>query len=466
MPPPTTEAIASPRPALGLAVICLGTIGAALDSAVNIALPSITAAFSVGISDVRWVVIAYVLTYSSLLLIFGKLGDLFGYRRIFRAGLIVSAAGFAACSLAPTFPVLLGGRVLQGLGIALVLSCAPALATSLYDERERTRILGIYAAMSAAGAALGPVLGGMLVDRFGWSAVFWARAPLALLALVLAIALPPPRPSQATAARFDWLGALLLIGWLSALLLGFASLATALPIALPIVLTVAAVAAFLAFLWHESRHPEPIIRPSLFARLDFTLLNIMSIAVNFSAFSIMLIVPYYLARSRGLDAATGGIVLALAALGTVCGSWLAGQTAARIGIHRLSVIGVALSLAGLVGIGAVARDASILAFATAMLVQGLGVGIFQLAYADRVVATLPVSDRGVAGSLTMVTRTIGVVAGATAHAAVQRWGESAALAAGASAPSAFLSGFELTFQVAAAVVFAALLLALVRRAPT
>ncbi len=462
MHPPTSEAIATSRPALGLAVICLGTIGAALDSAVNIALPSISAAFTVGISDVRWVVIAYVLTYSSLLLIFGKLGDLFGYRRIFRAGLIVSAAGFAACSLAPTFAILLGGRVLQGLGIALVLSCAPALATSLYDERERTRILGIYAAMSAAGAALGPVAGGMLVDHFGWSAVFWARAPLALLALILAIALPPPRQPQAQATRFDWLGALLLVAWLTALLLGFASLATAVPVALPIALTVGAVAAFLAFLWHESRHPEPIIRPSLFARLDFTALNIMSIAVNFSAFSIMLIVPYYLARSRGLDAATGGIVLALAALGTVCGSWLAGQTATRIGIHRLSILGIALSLAGLVAIGAVARDASLLAFSAAMLVQGLGVGIFQVAYADRVVATLPVSDRGVAGSLTMVTRTIGVVAGATAHAAVQRWGETAALAAGASAPSAFLSGFEATFQVAAAVVGAALLLALLR----
>ena len=146
-------------PALGLAVVCLGTLVAPLDSAVNIALPSITQAFGVEIADIRWIVIAYVLTYSSLLLIFGKLGDLLGYRRIFQAGLLVSAAGFAACALAPSFGLLLAGRGLQGIGIALTLSCAPALATTLYDERERTRVLGFYAACTAAGAALGPILG-------------------------------------------------------------------------------------------------------------------------------------------------------------------------------------------------------------------------------------------------------------------------------------------------------------------
>ena len=165
-------------------------------------------------------VIAYVLTYASLMLIFGKLGDLLGYRRIFQLGLLVSAAGFAACSLAPSYPLLLLGRILQGIGIALTLSCAPALATSLFDEAERTRALGAYAAITAAGSAIGPLVGGFLVERWDWNAVFWFRAPLVLVALALS-GLIPTAPRRGSARGFDAVGAVLLVAWMCALLLAF-----------------------------------------------------------------------------------------------------------------------------------------------------------------------------------------------------------------------------------------------------
>lgn len=449
------------RPALGLAVVCLGTVGAALDSAVNIALPSISGAFGIEIQDIRWIVIAYVLTYSSLLLIFGKLGDLFGYRLIFRLGLIVSAAGFAACSFAPQYGLLLAGRMLQGVGIALTLSCAPALATTLYDERERTRVLAIYAAATAAANALGPIAGGLLVDRFGWSAVFWARAPLALAALALSFLIPQsikrPMPGQ-----FDLVGALLLVIWLAALLLGVAAASTNIGIGVFLGLMGLAVVTFAVFVLHERRHPEPIIQPALFANFDFTAINLISIAVNYAAFSILLLVPYYLARVRGLDAGAGGLLLALAAIGTVCGSSLAGRVGKHVAVGRLTLAGIALSLAGLGGIAAFTRSADVLPVAVAMLIQGFGLGLFQVAYVDRVLAVLPLKDRGVAGSLAMVTRTIGVVAAATGHSALHRMIERTALAAGATPRDAFLAGFEMTFGVAALVVLAALLLAMLR----
>ena len=150
----------SVRPTLGFMAVGLGTLAAPLDSAVNIAFPSITAAFGLAVEDIRFVIIAYVLTHSSLMLVCGKLGDLLGYRRIFVTGLCVSAVAFAACSLATSLEWLLAGRVLQGVGIALTLSCGPALATSLYDEAERTRVLSAYAAIAAVGSALGPLVGG------------------------------------------------------------------------------------------------------------------------------------------------------------------------------------------------------------------------------------------------------------------------------------------------------------------
>ncbi len=436
------------RSNLGLLVVCLGTIVAPLDTAVNIAFPSITRAFALAVEDIRWVVIAYVLTYASLMLIFGKLGDLLGYRHIFRLGLLVCAAGFLACSLAPTYGLLLLGRILQGIGIALTLSCAPALATSLFDERERTRVLGTYAAITAAGAALGPLIGGFLVERWDWNAVFWFRAPLVLAALALSGALPAvPRPGSARG--FDALGALLLVTWMSALLLAFSVSAERFGLALPLGLALLAVASFAAFLVRETLHPEPIVRPSLFHNLDFAVMNAASIAVHLATFSVLLLVPYYLVGTLGLDVAIGGIVLGLGAGGMIVGSWLAGRLAARTRVGRLALAGVALCVAGLGTVSAWTPATGLAVMGLSLLVQGVGVGLFQVAYTDLVTATLPLSDRGVAGSLAMVTRTLGIVGGATGLSAAFRHFETAALSAGASASDAFLVAFQSTFFYAA-----------------
>lgn len=254
----------------------------------------------------------------------------------------------------------------------------------------------------------------------------------------------------------------MLVGWLVPLLLGFAATATDAGPFLPAVLAAAAVVVFAVFIRHERRHPEPIIRPSLFRNVDFAVMNILSIVVNFAAFSIMLLVPYYLTRARGLDAVSGGVVLALANIGTVFGSWFAGGATKRMAVGRVAMAGIALSLVGLAGIVLLAREASILPVAVALLIQGVGVGLFHVAYADLVLSGLPLADRGVAGSLSMVTRTMGIVAGATAHAAVQRFAENAALAKGLPPSDAFLAGFEAAFAVAAVSVLLALSLGLAR----
>ena len=315
------------RPAVGLLIVGLGSLAAPLDSAVNIAFPSITRAFDLQVADIRWVVIAYVLTYASLMLAFGRLGDLLGYRRIFQIGLLVSALGFTACAAAPTYPLLLLGRMLQGVGIALTLSCAPALAISLYDERDRTRVLGIYTAIAAAGSALGPLVGGFLVEHAGWPAVFWPRAPLVLVALALSW-LIPSTPKQGSMRGFDALGAALLVTWMSALLLVFAVPAEPFGRSLPLGLALLAALAFAAFLRREARHPQPLIRLSLFRDAGFAIMNAASIAVNLAAFTVLLLVPYYLVRIARMDTTSGGVLLACGAGGTVVGSWLAGRLAA------------------------------------------------------------------------------------------------------------------------------------------
>ena len=161
-----------------LLMIGLGTALVPLDSAVNIAFPAITQGFGLAIQDIQWVVICYLLTYISLLLAMGRIGDLFGHALVFRVGLVWSAAALLLSAVAPSYPALLACRVLQGVGAALVLSCGPALSTSLFAEERRSRVLGVYTMGWALGMALGPWLGGALVQAWGWPAVFWFRVPV------------------------------------------------------------------------------------------------------------------------------------------------------------------------------------------------------------------------------------------------------------------------------------------------
>src|SRR4051794_33654242 len=175
-----------------LLIVGLGTLVVPLDSAVNIDFSAIVARFGLPIPMIQWIVIAYVLTQTSLMLTFGRIGDLFGYRRIFLFGTAISTIAFVACALAPTYLALLAGRVAQGVGAGLILSCGPALATSLFPEAMRTQVLARYMMMFGIGSALGPSVFGLLVQPFGWSGVFSFRAPIAGAAFVLAWTLPRP----------------------------------------------------------------------------------------------------------------------------------------------------------------------------------------------------------------------------------------------------------------------------------
>src|SRR6266700_120598 len=171
------------RPAVGLAIVGLGASLAPLDIAVNVALPAITAHFRLALSDVQWVVICYVLVYGSLMLVCGKLGDLFGHRLIFRIGLGVSAIACAACAAAPDWPLFLAARAAQGVGTALAISCTTAIAVSLYPPAQRLRALTVFSMTVSLASAIGPFLGGVLVELWGWSAVYWVRVPIALVTL-------------------------------------------------------------------------------------------------------------------------------------------------------------------------------------------------------------------------------------------------------------------------------------------
>lgn len=427
---------------LRLAPIFLGTAIVPLDSAVNVAFPAIVAAFGIEVPAIQWVVICYVLTYGSLMLAVGRLGDIFGHARVFRVGLAWSAGALVLCATAETYGVLLAARVLQGIGAALVIGCGPALATTLFEETLRARALAAYAAGFAAAQAIGPLAGGVLVQGLGWEGVYWVRAPLALAALWLARRLPAT-PVPARREPFDAPGAILLTAAVATLLLAV----NRAPAPVSLALGAAAVACLVGFLWRSRRAPRPIIDLSLFRRPGFAALNAANALVSLAAFAVMLVGPFYLARIAGLAPLMLGLVLAMSHGGAMLGASVGGVVLGRLGARVLMCAGAVMTAAGLFGVAAWGAWTPVPLLMAALAVQGIGTGFFTLAYTDVVTATMPREDRGVAGSLTMLTRTFGVVVAASLLTLLFGTTEASMLAAGTPPADAFLGAFGRVFLV-------------------
>src|SRR5690348_4386789 len=264
------------RDGFRLLMVGLGVSVVPLDTAVNIAFPDITGSFGLALAMIQWVIICYVLTHAGLMLACGRAGDIWSHGRVFRAGLAWSTAAFLLCAAAPSFGWLLFFRFLQGIGAGLIISCAPAIVTSLYPETRRAHALGIFTLIFALGSAAGPLIGGALVARWGWPAVFWFRAPIALTALLLLRGLPAAVPA-AQGKRFDIAGALLLAFGIATLLLAI----NALPRLgqrdyLALVLIPAAAASLVAFVRWEGSVAHPIVQIGLFRSGAFAAVNLAS----------------------------------------------------------------------------------------------------------------------------------------------------------------------------------------------
>lgn len=436
------------HPGFGVFVVGLGTLVVPFDSSVNVAFPHIVRGFDLPIPSIQWVVIAYTLTYAALTLVFGRAGDMLGYRRIFQAGNLIGAAAFLACAAATDFSWLLAARVLQGVGAALALSCGPALATSLYPEDQRTRVLGLYTMMFGIGAVLGTVVAGELVSFFGWQAVFWFRAPIALLSFALTWTLPKGNPRKQQ--TFDLPGATLLVLAIAAFLATLNQLRaldqSVRGFAVAAVVTVLSVWGFIR---QENRIAQPILSLRFFKDPDFALVTFAHALVSLSGFSIMLLVPFYLDRLAGLSIPISGLVLGCSPIGIMLSGPIGARLLTILSPRQSALLAAIVMAAAQIAIGLQGEPAQIPVLAAAMFVQGFGMGLFQIVCFDISTATLPREDRGVAGSLTAMTRTVGVVTAATVLMLIFQTLRATAAKNGVPDGEAFLIGFQGAFHIAA-----------------
>lgn len=446
-----------PRDLVRLLPIFLGTAVAPLDSSVNVAFPAILGAFGLEVAAIQWLAISYVLTYGSLMLAVGRIGDIFGHLRVFRIGLAWSAGAFVCCSLAPDYGVLLGARVLQGVGAALVIGCGPALAANQFPEGMRARALAAYATGFAAASAIGPLIGGVLLQAFDWPSVFWFRVPLTLAALWL-VRRAPVGALPTKREPFDAVGAVLLATAIATALLAVNRAPAPVSAALGLV----AAGCLAGFVRQSRRSARPIIDLGLFRRAGFASLNLAAVLVNFAAFAVMLVAPFYLVRIAGLSAISLGVMLAVGHGGAMLGASMGGWIVGRFGASAAAPAGATLTAAGLLAISLWGEGTPLALLVATLALQGIGTGLFTLSYTDAVTAAMRREDRGVAGSLTILTRTLGIVSAASLLTLVFGLFEASYVAAGAGPLTAFLGAYGRVFLIAGAMPLVAIAL-LVRR---
>jgi len=318
-------------------------------SVLSVALPAIKASYGAGAEQVQWVVNAYLLPLSALLLLGGAVGDHFGRRRLLIIGTSIFGAASLVCALAPNLALLLAARAAQGIGAALLLPNSLALLNAAYSGEKRGRAVGIWAAAGAAAAAIAPLIGGWLVDAVGWSAIFYINLPLALGAIFLAVRFVDESRERG-AGRTDYSGALLATAGLGGLTYALTLWSAERQFDTTVLIALAAgILISAAFLWNEHRRGSRAMMPlGLFEGRCFSGLNLLTFLLYGAFGAAMLLIPYVLITSGGYSPVQAGLaMLPLPVLMTSLSPWM-GSFAARTGPRIPLTIGPLVVAAGMV----------------------------------------------------------------------------------------------------------------------
>jgi EmrB/QacA subfamily drug resistance transporter len=440
--PASADEVRVEHPRLLLATTILASSLAFIDgSVVSVALPAIGRSLAAGGGGLSWVVNGYALPLSALLLIGGAAGDVFGRRRLLIAGVALFALASTLCALAPTLALLILGRVVQGIGAALLMPNSLAILGAGFRGEARGRAIGTWAAIGAAAGAVGPIIGGYLIDFVGWRMIFLVNLPVAVGAIVLALRCVNRDP-KVGAKRLDWLGAVLAVLALSALTWGLTvgSAMKAFDLGASAALLVGALVLG-GFVWFEGRKGDSAMLPlSLFSSRSFVGLTLLTLLLYGALGGLLVLVPFVLIEASHYSAtAAGAALLPLPLVIAVSSSWL-GQLAGRVGPRLPLTIGPLLVAAGCVLSLRIAAAGNY--FATtlpAMLLISIGMSGAVAPLTNAVLSSVDEQHTGVAsGFNSAVARTGALIAVAFSSAVL------------ASRGSELLPAFRLAALVAAA----------------
>ncbi|MBT2458844.1 MFS transporter [Streptomyces sp. ISL-86] len=433
--------------------ILLSSLGTSI---ANVALPTLAQAFSASFQQVQWIVLAYLLAITTLIVSAGRLGDIIGRRRLLLAGIALFTAASVLCGLAPTLWLLIAARAAQGLGAAIMMALTMAFAGETVPKGKTGSAMGLLGTMSAIGTALGPSLGGVLISGLSWRAIFLVSAPLGILTLVLAHRhLPVDRRSPETGrARFDHVGTLLLALTLAAyalaMTMGRGSFGS-----LNIALLLAAAFGIGLFVRAEARAASPLIRLAMFRDPALSASLAMSALVSTVMMATLVVGPFYLSRTLGLAEAFVGLVLSVGPLVAALTSAPAGRVADRFGAQRMTVVGLIAMAAGSLILSMTPTTLGIAGYIAPIAVITAGYAVFQTANNTAVMADVRPDQRGVVSGMLNLSRNLGLITGASVMGAVFALA-SATSDVTTARPEAVATGMRITFAVASVLIVFAL----------
>ncbi|CCV07728.1 Major facilitator superfamily MFS_1 [Mesorhizobium metallidurans STM 2683] len=428
-------------------------------SIANVGLPNLAQAFNASFQDVQWIVLAYLLAITTLIVSVGRLGDIAGRRRLLLAGIFLFAAASGLCGIAPTLWWLIAARAAQGLGAAIMMALTIAFVGDTVPKARTGSAMGLLGTMSAIGTAIGPSLGGVLIAGFGWRAIFLVAVPLGMLTFYLAHChLPVDRVEpKADRAGFDTIGTLLLAMALAAYALAmtvgrgsFGSLNMA--------LLLAALFGIGLFVLAEARTASPLVRLAMFRDPALSASLAMNALVSTVIMATLVVAPFYLSRALGLKEALVGLTMSIAPIVSSVSGIVAGRIVDRFGAPTMVAAGLVLMAAGSFALSVIPASLGIAGYIAAIIVLTPGYQMFQAANNTTVMMDVRPDQRGVVSGMLSLSRNLGLITGASVMGAVFALA-SATTDVATAPPEAVASGMRITFAVAASLIVAALAIA-------
>ena len=399
------------NPWLVLVLVCMAQFMVVLDATiVNVALPSIQEDLDMSDADLQWVVNAYALTFGGFLLLGGRAGDLMGRKRIFLVGVVVFTVASLLNGLAPSSEALIVFRGLQGLGAALIAPAALSIITTTFEEgAQRTKAMGVWAAIAVGGAAVGLVLGGILTTAFSWPWIFFVNVPVGLAVFVASLRLVPESKDEHAHKSFDLAGAVTVTAGLLALVYGivkaqekgWVSLHTGGFFGLAFVLLA-------AFVVIERRSVEPLVRLGIFRVRTVRAANVVMLLVAAGLFAMFYFNTLYLQRVLGYSALEAGFAFVPFTLGVIVGAALSQNLVPRMGAREVPLVGMPMAILGLLLFMRLQPDSSYVAdLLPGIILASIGMGLVFVPITLIATSGIPHDDAGLASGLYNTSQQIG-----------------------------------------------------------
>ncbi|WP_054941257.1 MFS transporter [Paenibacillus ihuae] len=397
-----------------LIVLNLFTFMSTLDgSIVNIALPVLVKQLNLPVAQVEWVTTGYLMAICSVILFFGKLGDMVGKIRIFRIGTLIFILGSLLCGWSTSLPFLIASRVIQAIGASMTMANSQGIVTDIFPATERGKALGLIGTFVSLGSIAGPSLGGIIVSTLGWEYIFWVNVPIGLIAFALGMKVLP-KDLVRVKSRIDLPGSLLFAFFIITLFAGLL-LGQQLGYGDSMIVTalIAAAASFIAFIVVELRSQTPLLQLSLFKNSLFSLSILCAFLVFVANFCFNIISPFYAQNMLGLSPFYAGFLLMLFPISMVVIAPLSGALSDKIGSEFLTFAGLLLMVIAQFGLARLHDGSSVILVGLWIAMLGVGSGLFQSPNNSLIMSKVPRTQLGSAGSVNSLVRNVGMVVGIT-----------------------------------------------------